>query len=119
VSGEAPLNVAEHGWPAVRSAVFGRDGGCVAGQPRIFGRDAADDGCRSQWGQRIDWDDWDQLEWDHVTQENVRHDDEAHGVAVCPWHHRLSQAWRSDSRRHRAALRRWLAKHWPEVWNAD
>lgn len=113
--------VETHGWTVVRSAVFGRDGGCVATQPRIFGSDVAPDRCRGRFGQDVEWDDWDQLEFDHVRPHSggARPDDEAHGVAVCPWHHRLSQVWRSDSRRHREALRSWLASHYPDAWPDD
>jgi hypothetical protein len=114
------MTVRDDGWIAVRTAVFTRDVGCVAGQFRIFGKAAADDGCRSRWGSRIEWDDWSELEFDHVKRDakagDKAPDDEAHGVAVCPHHHRLSQVWRSDSKVHRMMLRDWLAKHYPEAW---
>lgn len=115
------LTVRNDGWVQVRSAVFKRDVGCVATQWRIFGNNIAPDMCRSRWGTPIEWDDWSELEFDHVKENleasNKAPDDEAHGVAVCPWHHRLSQVWRSDSKFHRERLRDWLAKAYPEVWS--
>lgn len=110
------------GWESVRRATFRRDIGCIAGQPRIFGVNIAPDMCKDAFGNPMRWDEWRLLEWDHV-KEDLRAgvkapNDEAHGVAVCPWHHRLSQRWRSDSKAHRAAIRDWLARHYPEVWNA-
>lgn len=112
------LTAKEDGWPSVRLAVFVRDGGCVAGQTRIFGTGASDEQCRTEFGDPIAYTDWDVLEFDHVTRNGVRYDDEAHGIAACPWHHRLSQRWRTDSKTHRHAEREWLAMHYPEVWDA-
>lgn len=112
------MTVAADGWTAVRLATFRRDLGCVATQWRIFGKDIAPDLCKDAFGNPISWDQYPLLEFDHVSRDRVRYDDEGHGVMVCPWHHRLSQRWRSDSKTHRSALRAWLAKHYPEVWDA-
>ena len=113
------LTVAEDGWKAVRRAVFARDGGCVATN-RQFSTDwvAVDDPCRDGFGNELRYGDWDHLEFDHVREKlgGARLDDEAHGIGVCPWHHRLSTYWRSDTSYHRAAAREWLRKHYPEVW---
>lgn len=114
---EPYLTVARDGWDAVRQAVFRRDVGCIAHQSRIFGQDTATDACADTWGNVIDGLGFEVLEFDHVTQHGVRYDDEAHGVSVCPRHHRLSRVWRSDSRVHRALERGWLHKHYPEVWS--
>lgn len=107
------------GWPAVRLAVFRRDRGCIAVNQQVFGADTAPDLCANKFGTRIDPADWDLLEFDHVKEGlggPKAPDDEAHGVAVCPWHHRLSSVWRSDSALHRLAERAWLARHYPAVW---
>ena len=110
------------GWDAVRKAAFRRDGGCVAVNPAIFDHDVAPDLCADQWGGFIHWSDYGRLEFDHVKEQSVLGkkppDDEAHGVMACPWHHRLSQRWRTDSAVHREKLRDWLRKHYPEVWGA-
>jgi hypothetical protein len=105
---------------AVREAVLRRDGGCVATQPRIFGKDIAQDACRNSFGNPIPYDSLHLLEVDRVKTDSrggkaVPYS-EAHAVAVCPHHHRLSQRWRSDSHVHREAERAWLAKHYPEEW---
>lgn len=65
------------------------------------------------------WNDIFRLEWDHVRHglAGPRFDDEAHGVMVCPWHHRGS-GWRIDTKEHRAALRVYLTSKYPEVWGA-
>lgn len=110
------LTVERDGWPEVRHAVLRRDAGCIANQHRIFGGDLAIDACANKWGTPLEGLALDQLELDHVTQNGVRYDDEAHLVSVCAWHHRLSQVWRSDSRFHRALERGWLAKQYPEAW---
>lgn len=116
------ITAEKDGWPKLRLTVFTRDGGCVAVQPRIFGKDAATDFCRNVYGYVIPWDDIFQMEWDHVKEQlgmQLRaSNDEAHGITVCPHHHRTSNGWRIDSAEHRQTIRGWLAKHYPEVWDA-
>ena len=110
--------VAEDGWPAVRMAVFQRDGGCIANRADIFGKDVAQDHCRNNYARPLI--DAMECEFDHVKEQQAMGikapDDEAHGVAACAWHHRLSQAWRSDSAAHRGLIRRYLARLYPAVW---
>lgn len=104
------------GWTRLRWVVFQRDGGCVAVRPSIFGEDAAKDQCRGAHGWLIRWNDLFQMEWDHVTDDGgIRRDDEAHGVTVCPWHHRGSH-WRIDTKIRRAVLRDHLRRLYPEAW---
>jgi hypothetical protein len=105
------------GWPAVRAAVFERDGGCLATSFQVFGSDVASDLCRNRYGDTVRYDDLKWMEWDHVREgvAEARINDEAHGVTVCAWHHRGS-GWRIDTKAHRAKVRGWLAKHYPEVW---
>lgn len=111
------VTAAKDGWTKLRWTVFRRDGGCVAVQPAIFGRDVAPDQCQNRAGWLIRWNDVFQLEWDHVTGfDGIRRDDEAHGVAVCPWHHRGSR-WRIDTKERRDVLRRHLARLYPTEWS--
>jgi hypothetical protein len=112
------ITVKEHGWAVVRQIVFERDGGCVAAQSRYFGEDTAGDLCRDQYGDIIPSHALALMEADHVTKNGVRIDAVEFLITVCPWHHRLSQVWRSDSKDHRQAERRWLARRYPEDWNA-
>lgn len=85
-------------------------------QPAIFGEDIATDQCRGLMGYLIAWDDLFKMEWDHVTDDGgIRRDDEAHGVTVCPWHHRGS-GWRIDTKPHRAKLRDMLRTLYPAEW---
>lgn len=109
------------GWRAVRLEVFARDGGCVATQPRVFGKAVATDLCRDGYGDPIEYDAFDLLELEHVKQElglSLRAaDDVAHLVTACPWHHRLSNVFRIDSKVNRVKTRAWLARHYPEVWS--
>ncbi len=100
--------VAADGWAAVRLAVFARDEGCVAQSWLVFGKDKTTEPCRDQYGTEIPYDTFDLLEFDHVTLNGKRIDSEAFGVAACPWHHRLSQQWRTDSKTHRQAERAWI-----------
>lgn len=110
------LSAAVDGWGRLRSAVFRRDRGCVAVQARWFGDDVAKDLCRDAGGFLMRWDDIFKMEWDHVTDRSgIRRDDEAHGITVCPWHHRGS-GWRSDTSEHRAREREVLAEMYPEAW---
>jgi hypothetical protein len=94
-------------WPALKEAVNRRERGCIARRRDIFGADIASDRC-----------DGGTLEFDHIREDigGQRYDDEAHGIAVCGWHHRLSAKWRSDSKEHRAVERAYLAKLYPTVW---
>jgi len=111
------ITAAIDGWTKLRWTVFQRDGGCVAVQPRIFGDDIARDECRNAAGWLIRWNDIFQMEWDHVTDRGgIRRDDEAHGVTVCPWHHRGS-GWRIDTKERRAKLREVLSDLYPAVWS--
>jgi len=111
------ITAAIDGWTKLRWTVFQRDGGCVAVQPRIFGDDIARDECRNTAGWLIRWNDIFQMEWDHVTDRGgIRRDDEAHGVTVCPWHHRGS-GWRIDTKERRAKLREVLSDLYPAVWS--
>lgn len=100
------ISAKEHGWVALRLRTFRRDGGCIANSEAVFGKEIAPDRCDGD------------LEFDHVRHglAGRRIDDEAHGVTVCAWHHRLSQEWRSDTKVHRAAQRRYLANLYPDVW---
>lgn len=101
-----------------RVAVFQRDGGCIAVQPIWFGRDVAPGVCRDSFGNIIGWHDLDKMEWDHVTDDaGIRRDDRAHGVTVCPGHHRGS-GWRIDTKEHRRMIRDRLRILYPEEWNA-
>ena len=108
------------GWPRVRRVVFIRDNGCVAVQWRVFGPDTATDICRDQWGNPTPWNDSFRLEFAHVEEQlraGVRaDDDEAHGVAACPWHHRLGKEWRIDTKEHYEILRRYLRSLYPKEW---
>lgn len=63
------------------------------------------------------WNDLFQMEWDHVTMNGVRYDDIAHGVTVCPWHHRGSR-WRIDTAPRRQRIREVLRGLYPEAWAA-
>lgn len=104
------------GWTKLRWTVLQRDGGCVAVQPSIFGQDIATDQCRGLHGWLIRWNDVFQMEIDHVTDRGgIRRDDEAHLVAVCPWHHRGSH-WRIDTKPRRAVLRDMLTGLYPAEW---
>lgn len=114
------LVTAKDGWPRLRLHVFARDRGCVAVQPAIFGSDIATDQCRDAQGFLMAWNDFFKLEFEHVKEAigGLRaSDDEAHGVAACPWHHRLGR-WRVDTKERRAVTRAYLASLYPEVWNA-
>lgn len=114
------VNAEVHGWAKLRTVTFRRDLGCVAVQPRIFGEGIARDQCRDGMRNLIRWDDLFRLEWDHVKEQLAAGkrppNDEAHGVMVCAWHHRLSTQWRTDTTEHRQVLRRYLADHYPDVW---
>jgi hypothetical protein len=110
------VTVLKAGWARLRIHTFNRDGGCVAVQPSIFGADIATDQCRSATGTLIPWNAVFFMEWDHVTDRaGIRRDDEAHGVTVCPWHHRGS-GWRIDTKERRAVLRDHLTRLYPEAW---
>lgn len=112
------MTVEQDGWPAVRHAVFWRDGGCIAHRADIFGADVAPDHCRNSYAQPLR--NGRECEWDHVKERSAMGmkapDDEAHGVTVCAWHHRLSQKWRSDSAAHRGQIRAYLTRLYPEIW---
>lgn len=112
------VNAQQHGWATLRRVIFARDGGCVAGQWRVFGKDIADEPCKDQFGDEIPYDTFALLEADHVTKDGVRIDAEPYLITACPWHHRLSQRWRTDSKAHRQAEREWLAKQYPAEWAA-
>lgn len=100
-----------------RQAIFYRDGGCIATQPAWFGVDVAPDVCRSGFGAEIDWNALWMMEGDHVTDDaGIRRDSRAFGVTVCPWHHRLSQRWRIDSKAHRVKIRDRLRVLYPKEW---
>lgn len=90
--------------PTVRRSFAGST--CSALNRAIFGADVARDGCQGQ------------LELDHVREDlgGERKDDAAHLLPFCSWHHRLSQEWRSDSSKHRATERDYLARKYPEAW---
>lgn len=109
-----------HGWLVLRAVVFRRDGGCVAVQRHIMGDDVATDSCRA--GEReaakvINRWDLQYMEWDHIREQpgGRRYDDEAHGVTVCPWHHRGS-GQRVDTSERRFKIRGYLARMYPDVW---
>lgn len=107
------------GWPRLKLHTARRDGGCIAQNPEAIGRDhVAPDQCRDVNGWLMSWTDVWKLEWDHVRHgyAGQRMDDEAHGVTVCPWHHRGSGPWRSDSKVNREAIRAYLARLYPEAW---
>lgn len=104
------------GWPKLRLLTFSRDKGCVAANPAIMGSLVASDQCRDRNGWLIPWNDLFRMEWDHVKQDGVRYNDIAHGVTVCPWHHRGSR-WRSDSKVNREAIRAYLLLLYPAVWS--
>ena len=108
---------AKDGWAKLRILTFQRDGGCVAVNPTIFGGDVAPDQCRDRNGWLIPWNDLFKMEWDHVREEagGARVDDIAHGITVCPWHHR-GDGWRSDSKAHRMMERLYLRSLYPEQW---
>lgn len=94
-------------WPGLRRTLLLRDGPCISNRVDVFGFDGlAQDLCQGP------------SEFDHVTQVHGhldgRRDDEAHGVMVCAWHHRLAVEWRSDSSEHRAAERAYLTRMYPE-----
>lgn len=114
------ITAVRDGWTELRRVTFRRDGGCLAVRVDVFGSDIAPDMCQDGFGNPILWYDLSKMEFDHVKEQlgtaKKAPDDEAHGITVCPWHHRLSQQWRSDSARHRIAERDWLRKHYPEVW---
>lgn len=109
------------GWTAVRRVVFHRDKGCVAVQRSIFGDDVATDICRDGWGNPMPWNDTFRLEFAHVKEEIAASlratDDEAHGVAACPWHHRLGR-WRLDTKGRYDTLRGYLRKLYPKEWSS-
>jgi hypothetical protein len=110
------LTAAADGWQRLRARVFGRDGWCIATRRDIFGADIATDLCMDAGKKPITYAGLFAMEWDHVTDDGgIRRDDEAHGVTVCPWHHR-GAAWRSDSSDHREAERVYLARLYPEAW---
>lgn len=110
------ITAAAGGWTKLRWTVFWRDQGCVAVQPKWFGKDIATDQCRNTAGWLIRWDDLFQLEWDHVTDSRgIRRDDEAHGITVCPWHHR-GDRWRIDTKERRQRVREVLRGLYPEAW---
>jgi 5-methylcytosine-specific restriction endonuclease McrA len=105
-------------WQALRLTVFTRDGGCIAVRGDVFS-DPTTEPCRDRWGSVIQPTDWTALEFDHVKPLGGGHkapDDDAHGVAACPQHHRLSTTWRTDSSEHREAIRAYLTRLYPEVW---
>lgn len=88
----------------------------MAVQPRIFREDIAPDQCRNALGYLIAWNDLLPMEWDHVRdRQGIRRDDEAHGVTVCPWHHR-GHDWRIDTKERRARLRDVLTALYPTEW---
>ncbi len=100
----------------VRWAVLKRDKGCVATSAVWFPGDVAPDECRGKHGWLIKWDDIFQLEVDHVTDRGgIRRDDEAHLIAVCPWHHRGS-GWRIDTKERRQREREVLSGLYPAAW---
>jgi hypothetical protein len=108
------------GWAAVRRVVFQRDRGCVAVQKLVFGDDVAPDICRDGWGNPMAWDDPFRLDFAHVKEEiragKRADDDEAHGVAACPWHHRLGRVWRLDTKARYDTLRDYLRVRYPQEW---
>lgn len=114
------VTVAAVGWPALRLHVFNRDRGCVAAQRSIVGDAAASDLCRDGQGMLMPWNDPWKLEFMHVKQYGALGvkalDDEAHGVAGCPWHHRGS-GW-GTRRSSLEAMRAHLRKLYPAVWDA-
>lgn len=111
------ITAQKHGWDALRRAVVARDRYCISKRVDVFFDMTAHDQCRDGFG----WPTLD-LEFDHVKQElaaaKKATDDEAHGVAVCAWHHRLSKEWRSDSKEHRTVIRAYLRKLYPGVWGS-
>lgn len=109
------LVTAADGWAKLRLVTFTRDKGCVAVQPRVMGALAATDLCRDENGWLISWNDLFRMEWDHVKQNFLRYDDEAHGITVCPWHHR-GDRWRIDTKAHRERVRAYLESLYPAVW---
>lgn len=122
------LTATAAGWPAVRQAVFARDGGCIAVQRDIAGDAVAPDPCRDKWGRVVPSNEWSAMTLDHVKEQppvgtlQVKKregrgfkapDDEAHLVTVCWGHHVGAQSWATS---HRAVEREWLTFHYPEVW---
>lgn len=107
------------GWPKLRILTFQRDGGCVAVNPAIFGADVATDQCRDRNDWLIPWNDLFKMEWNHVREQpgGTRYDDIAHGITVCPWHHRGS-GWRIDTRPHMERVRAHLSALYPDHWAA-
>lgn len=112
------LITAKDGWPKLRLLTFTRDGGCVAARPDVMGPLVATDQCRDRNGWLIPWNDLFRMEWDHVREQSggARLDDIAHGITVCPWHHR-GDGWRSDSAIHREAIRAYLRRLYPDHWD--
>lgn len=125
------VTAATDGWTDLRWLVLRRDGGCVARQVDKVGIEVATDECQNANGWPMLWDDVFQLELDHVKEQpNVgavvkkrlakgstkAPDDEAHLVAICPWHHRGGKAGATWATSHRPALRKMLARLYPEVW---
>lgn len=110
------ITAEKDGWAALRWAVFKRDGGCVAQLSFWFPGDTATDQCRGTNGWLIRWNDLFHMEWDHVRDRRGRRlDDEAHGITVCPWHHRGS-GWRIDTAARRQRVRQVLAGLYPAAW---
>lgn len=91
-------------------------------QARVV-REYANSDCHDQWGNPMPWNDWSRLEWCHIKQSAMAGrkapNDEAHGVAGCPWHHRLSRPPRLDSTVVLGLVRIYLAACYPAVWGAD
>lgn len=113
------INAQQHGWDWLRETVFRRDGGCVAVQRQIMGEEVATDSCREGAGLHYPIiERWrlERMEWDHVTQDGVRYSDEAHGITVCPWHHRGS-GQRIDTKARRERVREYLRGVYPTVWD--
>lgn len=108
-------HVETDGWTVVRSAVFTRDGGCVAVQRELFRGDVATDPCRDRFGNVIDWDDWEYLTLDHVREApgGRRWHDSAHLITACPGHHNGASSWVTA---HREQIRDLLRRLYPEVW---
>lgn len=121
VPGGRPLTTEQKdGWPRLKLVVAARDGGCLATHRGVFGDDVAPDMCRDARGYLMTSTDYFRLEFDHVKEQQAMAlrapNDEAHGIAVCPWHHRLSREWRSDTAAHRAVIRDYLRRLYPREW---
>lgn len=128
----ALVNAKEHGWEVLRLRVFSRDGGCIAVQKDIAGKNVAPDPCRDKHGRVVGFSDRGALTLDHVKEQPAigtlqikkredRHsykapDDEAHLVTVCWGHHIGAWSWATSNR---DVERKWLRQQYPDVWGAD